>query len=144
MFGTMQSLGVFFMYSPKRQRQLKACVTSCISNGINISKTNIKPLCETRWVERHTAIEDLNELYPAVLDILYTIMTNEAKDWGGKAVTVANGLYSQLTSSSFITAFQSCRFVFSFTKPLARLLQGTEIDLINAYQKISLVKEELQ
>ena len=144
MVGTMQSLGVFFMYSPTRQRQLEACVAECIERGMKMSKTKIKPLCETRWVERHTALEDLNELFPAILDTLEIIKDNETKKWGTKAVTEANGLFSTMVSSPFIVAFQSCKYIFAFTKPLSRLLQGTQMDILTAYQKLSLVKEEMQ
>ena len=86
MIDAMQSLGVFFMYSPKRQRVLEAAVANCNEKGLSISKLKIKPLCQTRWVERHTSLEDLHMLYPAVLDTLDLIASNRDRNWGSQAV----------------------------------------------------------
>ena len=101
-------------------------------------------MCETRWTARHTTLEDVEELYPALLDTTQTISESRTNEWSPKAVTEANGLYSQLTSSKFITAFQFSRSIFTYTKPLAALLQGTYMDLVYAYKKIDLVREQIQ
>ena len=71
MISTMQVLGIFFKYSPKRQRKLEASISELASEH-NL-KYKIKPLCETRWVERHTAFEDLFTLYAPLLHCLESI-----------------------------------------------------------------------
>ena len=53
----MQMLGIFFKYSPRCQRKLEQSITEIATESI---KKKIKPLCETRWVERHTAFTDLS------------------------------------------------------------------------------------
>ena len=37
-----------------------------------------------------------------------------------------------------------CSYVLAFTKPLSILLQATAMDVITAYQNITLVKEQLK
>ena len=44
-------LGIFFKYSPKRQRKLEQSITEIATESL---KKKVKPLCETRWVEKHT------------------------------------------------------------------------------------------
>ena len=67
----LQELGKFFMSSPKREQELKRCIKSKVEEKqFNIMKKTIKPLCETRRVERYTAFEDLHLLYKHVLDCL--------------------------------------------------------------------------
>ena len=55
---TMQFLGLFYKFSPKRQRKAELLISlknSC-KNGL---KSKVKAICETRWVERHATFEDL-------------------------------------------------------------------------------------
>ena len=63
MFSDMKALGIFLQYSPRRQRQLERSIEEV---NIAAAKTPIPPLklkvlCETRRVERHTAMSDLYE-----------------------------------------------------------------------------------
>ena len=59
MVSTMQMLGLLFKYSPKRQRKLEQSIKEI---AIESLKKKVKPMCETRWVERHTAVRDLSQL----------------------------------------------------------------------------------
>ena len=75
---------------------------------------------------------------------LKAIGENRESMWDPKSVTEANGLLAQLKSAAFITAFQSCRYIFGYTKTLAVLLQGSEMNVITAYRCIEDVKKEVQ
>lgn len=146
MLENLKALGVFFKYSPKRTRRLEQSIDRVneerkTSGAKQITKVKIKPMCETRWVEKHSCLEDLQEMFEAVIDCLEAITTE--RKWDAKAVTEANGLLSQITSSPFISAFQSVRYVFGYTKSLSICLQSSTIDLVNAYQQINLVAAEL-
>lgn len=136
----------FLKYSPKHQRKLDK--TTELENGnetkVNISKRNVKPLCETRRVEQHTSFDDLNNLYESVLHCLDSIMTNFDRMWDAKGMAGANGLYSQLISANFTVAFQICWYDFGYSKSLAAVLQGVSLDIVTAYDKISLVTEGLR
>lgn len=152
MLCALKSVGLFFKFSPKRQRCLERSIEK-INNwrkestipGIDLIKVSkAKVLCETRWVERHTTLEDFNGLFEAVLDCMDTILTERTAGWDAKTITEANGIASQISSATFMTAFQVSRNLFGYTKGLSILLQGTTKDIINAYEDISIVLETLK
>ena len=67
-------LSIFFKYySQKRQRKLKQPITEIATESL---KKKVKPLCETRWVERHTAFTDLSWLYESILNFSEAILLN--------------------------------------------------------------------
>ena len=101
----MQSLGVFFKFSPKRQRKLEKVISKTAVKDAGRLKTKVKPLCETRWVERHTSFTDLKDLYVPMLECLSNIELDENRKWDAKTVTEAGGLYRQLTATNFIFQF---------------------------------------
>ena len=139
MISTMQVLGIFFKYSPKRQRKLEASISELASEH-NL-KYKIKPLCETRWVERHTAFEDLFTLYAPLLHCLESIQNNSDPEnqFDPKSVTEASGLSKQLRSPSFIISFQTCYYLFGYTKGLSKQLQGSTIEILKADEMVSLL-----
>ena len=72
MLSDLKSLGIFFKYSPKRQRCLDACLEKINderreNNEDCLPKKKLKLLCDTSWVERHTALADFVELYDAAV-----------------------------------------------------------------------------
>ena len=90
MLSTLISLGIFFRYSPKRQRQLEESIIQYNQvlkeqSKKEIHKTKIKTMCQTRWVEKHTSMEDLNMLYPALIQCLDFIVNNK-HNWVGKTI----------------------------------------------------------
>ena len=155
---TLKSIGIFFKYSPKRQREFEKCILAIEDSqqnkksesedvilrklsdtesddvddyyeDIDMEETGsreneeqtvkdsprsqaankkIKPICETRWVERHTAFEDFNDLYEALLLCLSTVAENTGnRKWDAKSKTEAQGLLHQIKSSGFIVARES-------------------------------------
>ena len=44
------------------QLRKKDRIINFVKIGDNVLKSKVKPMCETRWVERHTALEDLANL----------------------------------------------------------------------------------
>ena len=65
MFDTCQQAFLYFHNSPKRQRFLEHII-SCLCPSA--TKTKIKGLCKTRWVERHSTFTTILELYPYLLE----------------------------------------------------------------------------
>ena len=146
MLSAIKSVGIFFKFSPKRSRELEDTIAKFNENYVlKIKKSKVKVLCETRWVERHTSLEDFNIMYPALLECFQGIADKSVdRDWDSKTVTEASGILSQITSVKFIAAFQCAIFLFGFTKALSILLQGSTMDVVTAYQEINLIKEEFQ
>ena len=144
MVSTMQSLGLFSKFSPKRQRLLEKCIQDMTNEDVSFAKHKLKPLCETRWVERHTTFNDLASLYDTVLLCLEKIFLNTVPDtkFDPHSVTEASGLHRQLESSSFLIAYKTCHYIFGFTEGLSKQLQGSSMEIVSAYSTISRVTEE--
>ena len=87
----LQTLTKFFVDSPKLEQELYRCIKSNIKEKHLTQWKKIKSLYETRWVERHTAFEDLHLLYKHVLDCLSN-MKNNNRMWDPKTLIEASGI----------------------------------------------------
>ena len=98
MVSTIKMLGIFFKYSPKCQQKLKQSITEIATESF---KKKIKPLCETHWVERHTAfVHCLESIVHCLESISLSNDLNNIAD--AHSVTEASYLRKQLRGSSFI------------------------------------------
>lgn len=114
MMENLRFLGKFFEY-PKRLRTLERIIKAfneTLSDGeIEISKKKMATMCLTRWIEKYTSLEDLHDMYVPITKSLQEIV--ERRDqWDNKAVVEANGLLANLSSSEFIAAFETVRYLF--------------------------------
>ena len=143
MVSTMQALCIFFKYFLKRQRKMEETIAEADKEGC--LKKKIKPLCETRWVERHSAFDDLNQIYKPLLNCLESIQCNSDPNncFDAKSTTEAAGLLKHLQGSFFIISFHTCYYLFRFTKELSKQLQGSTIEIAKAYEMVSLVTKQL-
>jgi hypothetical protein len=146
MIADMQKAGIFLKYSPKRQRHFEKSIEAAKESNENIStkKKKLKLLCVTRWVERHTTMEDFDHLYQPFVDFLSITGSNEEQIWDSKTITEANGILTNITSSKFIAAFQTNLYFSGFLKSLSVLLQGSSLDLVTAYEEIDTIKAEFK
>ncbi|XP_071835292.1 52 kDa repressor of the inhibitor of the protein kinase-like [Apostichopus japonicus] len=154
MLDAVKQVGLFFRYSPKKQTCLEASIdkinrerreSSAVPDqgaGL-INKRKVKMLCETRWVERHTALQDLDDMFEAVIDCLASISSGDG-NWDTKSVTEANGLLIHLTSPKLIVAFKVNLHFSGYLKSLSLLLQGPTQDIITAHEKVKLVLDEFK
>ena len=64
-------------------------------------------MCEARWVEKHSAFNDLSKFYEIVIYCLENIESNHDSEikYDTKSVTEAAGICEQLRSAVFIVAF---------------------------------------
>ena len=66
------------------------------STEFKVAKKRSRRFGETRWVERHTAFQDFEELYEALLLCLETNGKDKSrKKWDVKSKTEAQGLFHQ-------------------------------------------------
>ena len=143
MINCVTELGLFFKYSPKRVRVLEAMIAEeNKGRGDKINKTKVKVFCETRWIERHVVLEEVQLLYKPILKTLEKISSE--KGWDRKTMDQAYVLTKNLTESTFLVALRVCAYTLGFTKPLSAMLQGTSMDVIDGYKHIELVKEQLK
>ena len=60
MINCVTELGFFFKNSPKRGRVLEAMIVEeNKGRDDKINKTKVKVFCETRWIERHVVLEEV-------------------------------------------------------------------------------------
>lgn len=85
------------------------------------SYSQVKLLCETRWVERHNTMREIKTLYPYLLQSLQSMIASE---WDAKTVTEASGFVKYLRSSQFIATFTIAEHMLGYTKQLSVKLQG--------------------
>ena len=79
-------------------------------------------MCETRWVERHTNMTDLLEMYQPILATLETLSTSTTSD--NKTVSEAVGLRTFLMSDVCIAGLVISEHMLGYTKQLSIKLQG--------------------
>ena len=108
------------------------------------TRQTVKLMCETRWIEKHTALEDFDDMYSIKCDCLDRIGTNDQQRWDSKSITDARRLVTSISGSRFIYAFQSALYCFGYTKALSVLLQGSTHDILTAYEEVSSKNKELQ
>ena len=105
---TLTSVGLFFFkYSPKRQQQLEKSIDEYnesldpAKGTTLIKKTELKTICQTRWVERHTSMQDFECMYSALCVCLDEIAKNTDMDWDGNTISEAQGLLHKISSTSW-------------------------------------------
>lgn len=76
---TLKKQGIFFKYSPKRTRRLERAVDEInderTENKIDKKKFNV--FSETRWAEKHIALQTFQEMYQPILLSLEAISLRE-------------------------------------------------------------------
>lgn len=84
----------------------------------------VKLFSETRWVERHSTMKEIKELYPYILQSLDSM---SGSLWDSKTVTEASGLSKYLRSSVFVACFIIAEHLLGYTYKLSKSLQGIEL-----------------
>lgn len=69
---------------------------------------------------------------------------NVDRKYDAKSRTEAQGLCHQIKSSVFIAAFNTANYVFGYTVGLSRALQGSTVDILNAYSHIKVVRDQMK
>ena len=96
-------------------------------------KKRVKPLCRTRWLERHDALEVFVDFYPATVVALRDIAYGEdSLSWNRETVSDANGLLSAIEKFSFLLTLMVVFNVLSYIKGLTVLLQQRSLDIVQA------------
>ena len=145
MIENLKALGVLFDW-PKRSRWFENVGADINQNrplDQKIKKEKIKPLCETRWIERHTSIENFSQLYEPICITLKDIAANH-QSWDAKSMTESSVHLNTITSPGFIVAFMVNKYIMGFTKSLSIVFQGSMQDILVAYEEVNLVKEQLE
>ncbi|CAN7939811.1 unnamed protein product [Ixodes hexagonus] len=106
-----------------------------------MTKRRLLALCETRWVERHEAVQTFVELYEAVVLTLQSLQDDAG---GGQASAKAHQLVAGIVTPTFIVGINIAAKVLSLTVPLSRQLQTTSLDVIGALSHVDDVEAAVQ
>lgn len=121
--GVISSIVNFFRDSMSRINALEDYLkeNSLLKEG----KHALKKMCETRWVERHDSVLTFLSTLPSLPAVLEKLaeMSNDGK---------AFSLLHSITNSEFIVSAVVLADVFSQTLPLAKKLQGENMDVLQA------------
>ncbi|XP_071042272.1 52 kDa repressor of the inhibitor of the protein kinase-like [Parasteatoda tepidariorum] len=119
--GTIKSVINFFRKSPLRDGQLMK-----IADENNFEHSTLIGLCETRWTEKHVAVERFAEMLPVARATLETLQSTGSSD----VATQAFQLQTAVNNSQFIVSLVILRKVFSYTVNLIKVMQKVNVDLI--------------
>ena len=134
MFGTLDKVYKFFANHPKRQYAL--------SELSHDSSSKLKSLCQTRWLQRIDAFHVFMDMFPAIIKTFDSIVAN-GSEWSRDAVLDTGALMKCMLNFEFILALHTIERYISYTEGLTRLLQARAIDLIQAVQHVTTLKQVL-
>ena len=149
MIDVINELYFFFDNSPKRQRYLEITLDFYAPGE---RRTKLKGLCKTRWVERHTCLETVYDLYEYVVTCLDSIISphnyadllqDDVWQWDKETRTKAGGLKTSLCSPMNVTALLVMKNGLFPIKGLSAKLQKRDQDIYEAYKHIDFVISEV-
>lgn len=102
-------------------------------------KRRLQTLCDTRWVERHDAVQLVKELLPTIADLV----EHYADEGDRTAAAEATTLLAALRSPEFIMGLVTASRGLSKTVGLSMALQSPTQHLGQAIRRVEQIKKEL-
>ena len=93
-------------------------------------------------VGKNIVLEDFQNMYEPHLQCLESIKSTDGCD--GSSVIQVSGFLKSLRNSTFIAVFHTIKHIFGVTHRLNSPLQGSDCDILEAFQIIGSVKQVLQ
>ena len=137
MLSTLQTIAFAFDYSAKRLLVFQESLRQDVLVREEMERrAKLRTLCETRWVSRADSLYTFRTAYPVVVQSLETL----SDDGDGKA----RGYLCSIKQFDFIIALCATEHVLSNTVSLSKMLQGKNVDLIEAAKEASVVKNVMR
>ena len=134
--GVLESIVVFITDSAKREELLRYTQSTELSDG---HRTKLIKLCQTRFVERHVAVERFWEHLPAVQTALDVMTQWEDRRTSSKATM----LLKALADTGFLVGLAVAKELAGILRPLSLALQERGGDLTKAMELVTDVKTVL-
>ncbi|XP_057299418.1 52 kDa repressor of the inhibitor of the protein kinase-like [Hydractinia symbiolongicarpus] len=138
-FDKVKELSYFFNLSETRQKVLQKFVVECKPDT---SKSKLKDICRTRWVERIDGLEDFLKLYTTIVKCLKYMSSSDCmcnRDTKSKASSFVN----LISRFDFLISLVCTTKVLLVTLPVTRNLQSKSIDILKGINLISALKKEV-
>jgi len=120
-FGQIKEIISFFHGSSKRNFELQSVLHS-----------SLQSLCETRWVERYTAVTQFLTGISEIMDSLHKINNLNDRESSSKAKVLLNSI-----DCEFVITLYVASHIFSITQPLSVILQKEIFDKQSAVNYIN-------
>ena len=143
--GAISEIAKFFNYSPKRQHFFEHVIDA---ESPKETKSKLKDLCKTRWVQRIDSYTVFYDLYSCIIKTMEAISTCSAEygewSWDTETLTKARGFLHQLVSFEFLVTFNVTMRVLSSLRFVTVKLQKKSSDILAAYEHVSEVMLDLE
>ena len=136
LFNTLQAVYAFFVGSTKRFSLLHDELGT-IENALAL-----RNLSATRWTARAESLRAMWLSYDGVLDVLQEISNSPSVDAKGQASST--GLVARLLRFYFVVCLMFMRLVLWKTKVLTEVLQGTNLNIVDAFNTVKATIESLE
>lgn len=134
---TIKQVSDFFNMSEQRQQGLELNIKRFCSDS---RKLKLKDVCRTRWVERINGLDVFEELFPAILNTLENMESNEplpdGRYYNNNTRSNASIFLPKLLSFAFIVNMVITRSVFDLTLGVTQLLQSKSNDIADGVDMI--------
>ena len=141
MMGIVDKTSKFFDAHPKHQKALEKAIASAQPE---ISRSKLKDLCRTRWVQRIDALYTFQSLLPSIFLCMETICSEGPSLWSSDSITDARSLQLAVSTTDFISALVITNFCLNYLHSLTCSLQAERKDIVDAVNEIDHVKAALQ
>jgi len=132
---TISDICVFLPRSAQRVSMFQDNVESDVSGSAS-SRQKLKPICATRWVERHDWIIIFVTLLPAVVSTLEELQQeNNQVEVATKVATLLNSVQK----CTFLIAVLVMQHTAGIILPVSKLLQKKELDIFAGIELIDSV-----
>ena len=137
MMDHVREISDFFNKSVPRTQYLTHVLQTTLPDA---SKTKLINVCRTRWVERLDGFDIFMEYFTAIVTALEDMKIRLLPSFNDDTVTKATQFFYLATSFEFIVVLVIVKSVLGHTRPLTKILQGREIDLLRASTEASELK----
>ena len=128
---TMELIITFMTDSAKRLDLLTHTEANADANTTH----KLIKLCQTRFVERHVAVERFWEQIPSIAEALEMMQAWKDRKASGKATTMLNSLLK----TEFLVGVRILQHLAAYLRPLSLALQEKGLDLTRALDKVDAV-----
>jgi len=137
---TISDICVFLSRSAQRVSIFQDNVEIKVSGSAS-SRQKLKPMCATRWVERHDSIITFVTLLPAVVSTLEELQQENKQV---KVATKAETLLNSVQKCMFLIAALVKEHTSGIILPVSKLLQKKEFDIFAVIELIFSVLDILR
>lgn len=122
MYGTVSDVVTFIQSSAKRMQVFRA------NAELGELDRNLKKFCATRWTCHEETLSSFLQNLTVVIDTLQML----TEDSSTKTCSTATSLLNSIHNFQFLTSLVIAEYYLKFTKPLSKIFQSPDCDLIRA------------